>query len=81
MKAIGVKHERPEPELHPAFAAALEANPRAQQALDGFPPSARRDYLQWISEAKQEKTRANRIATAIQWLNEGKRRHWKYQNC
>jgi uncharacterized protein YdeI (YjbR/CyaY-like superfamily) len=69
------------PELHPEFAAALAAAPKAKAALDGFPPSAQRDYLEWIAEAKQPATRAKRIATAIEWLSEGKRRHWKYQNC
>ena len=67
--------------LHPAFARALAAAPKAKAALDGFPPSAQRDYLEWISEAKQDATRDKRIATAIEWLSEGKRRHWKYQNC
>jgi uncharacterized protein YdeI (YjbR/CyaY-like superfamily) len=76
-----VKHEPAQTELHPEFAAALNANPKARQVLDGFPPSARRDYLEWIAEAKQDKTRAKRIADAIEWLGEGKRRHWKYQNC
>ena len=77
-----VKHEpKPPAELHPDFAAALEANPKAKAALDGFPPSARRDYLDWIAEAKQDATRAKRIATAVEWLAEGKRRHWKYENC
>lgn len=75
------KHEPAQTELHPEFAAALNANPKARQVLDGFPPSARRDYLEWIAEAKQDKTRAKRIADAIEWLGEGKRRHWKYQNC
>lgn len=77
-----VKHEpKPEPVLHPEFAAALEANPKAKEVLDGFPPSAQRDYLEWIAEAKQDATRTKRIATAVEWLSEGKRRHWKYQNC
>ena len=76
------KHEpKPTPSIHPDFAAALKANPKAKAALDGFPPSAQRDYFEWISEAKQDATRAKRIATAIEWLAEGKRRHWKYQNC
>ena len=70
-----------EPTLHPAFAQALAAAPRAKATLDAFPPSAQRDYLEWISEAKQDATREKRIATAIEWLSEGKRRHWKYQNC
>ena len=76
------KHEpKPAATLHPAFAAALESNPAAKATLDGFAPSARRDYLDWISEAKQEATRAKRIATAIEWLAQGKKRHWKYQDC
>ena len=69
------------PGLHPEFAAALKAAPKAKATLDGFPPSAQRDYLEWVAEAKQPATRAKRIATSIEWLNEGKRRHWKYQNC
>ena len=76
------KHEpKPAPELHPDFATALESAPKARAVLDGFPPSARREYLEWVSEAKQETTRTKRIATAIEWLSEGKRRHWKYENC
>ena len=71
----------PRPSLHPDFAAALEANPAAKAMLDGFSPSAQRDYLEWISEAKQDATRAKRIATAVEWLAEGKKRHWKYQDC
>ena len=67
--------------MHPAFAEALAKAPKAKVVLDGFPPSAQRDYLEWISEAKQDATRAKRIATAVEWLSEGKRRHWKYQNC
>ena len=77
-----VKHEpKPPAELHPEFAAALEASPKARAVLDGFPPSARRDYLDWIADAKQDTTRTKRIATAIEWLSEGKKRHWKYENC
>ena len=72
---------KPAAELHPEFAAALARAPKAKAALDSFPPSAQRDYLDWIAEAKQDSTRGKRIASAIEWLNEGKRRHWKYQNC
>lgn len=76
------KHEpRPAPEIHPEFEAALAKAPASRAALEAFPPSAQRDYFEWISEAKQDSTRRNRIATAIEWLSEGKRRHWKYQNC
>lgn len=77
-----VKHEpKPPAELHPEFAAALKTHPKAAAVLEGFPPSARRDYLDWVAEAKQDATRAKRIATAIEWLSEGKKRHWKYESC
>jgi uncharacterized protein YdeI (YjbR/CyaY-like superfamily) len=72
---------KPAPGLHPEFAAALAKAPQARAVLDSFPPSAQRDYFEWIAEAKQDATRQKRIATAIEWLGEGKRRHWKYQNC
>ena len=76
------KHEpKPPAELHPAFAAALAKNPAAKATLDSFAPSARRDYLDWIAEAKQDATRDKRIATAVEWLAEGKKRHWKYESC
>ena len=53
------KHEpKPAPELHPEFAAALADAPKAKATLDGFPPSAQREYLEWIAEAKQDATRA-----------------------
>ena len=69
------------PEMHPDFAKALAAAPKAKAVLEGFPPSAQRDYLEWIADAKQDSTREKRIATAVEWLSEGKRRHWKYENC
>jgi len=72
---------KPPPPLHPQFAKALAASPKAKAALDSFPPSAQRDYLEWIAEAKQDATREKRIATAIDWLSEGKRRNWKYEKC
>lgn len=70
---------KPAPELHPEFAAALSANPQARATLDSFPPSARRDYLEWIADAKRDSTRARRIATAIEWLRQGKRHNWRYE--
>lgn len=76
------KHEpKPPPAMHPEFAAALAEAPAAKATLDGFSPSAQRDYLEWVGEAKQETTREKRIADAVRWLSEGKKRHWKYENC
>jgi uncharacterized protein YdeI (YjbR/CyaY-like superfamily) len=61
------------------FAAALEANPTAKATYDGFSPSKRKDYLEWITEAKSDATRRKRLDTSIQWLAEGKSRMWKYE--
>lgn len=77
-----VKHApKSEPQLHRDFAAALDKAPKAKATLEQFPPGARRDYLDWISEAKRDETRAKRIATAVEWLSEGKKRHWNYERC
>jgi len=74
------KHEpRSAAEIHPEFAAALDAAPAAKATFDSFPPGQRREYVDWIAEAKQEATRQKRIATAVEWIGEGKRRNWKYE--
>jgi uncharacterized protein YdeI (YjbR/CyaY-like superfamily) len=76
------KHEpKPAPEMHPDFASALAKADKAKSTFDNFPPSCRREYLEWISEAKREETRNKRIATAVEWLADGKRRNWKYESC
>jgi uncharacterized protein YdeI (YjbR/CyaY-like superfamily) len=72
---------KPTPEMHPEFAAALVRAPTAKTAFDCFAPSHRREYLEWIAEAKRDETRHKRIATAIGWLSEGKRRNWQYERC
>lgn len=72
---------RPAAEPHPDFLAALEREPEARAAFDAFPPGSRREYAEWIGEAKREETRAKRIATAIAQLREGKNLHWKYERC
>jgi uncharacterized protein YdeI (YjbR/CyaY-like superfamily) len=60
------------------FSAALKKNARARKTFEDFPPSKRREYLEWVTEAKREETRRERLATSIKWLAEGKARHWKY---
>lgn len=60
------------------LATALARNARAKKAFDAFSPSHRREYLEWITEAKRPETRDRRIATALTWLEEGKPRNWKY---
>ncbi|BAI97319.1 hypothetical protein Sj15T_17590 [Sphingobium sp. TA15] len=65
--------------LHPAFAAAIEADPAAAAIWAGFPPGKIRDYCEWINEAKTDATRDKRIAQAVEWIAEGKGRNWKYE--
>ena len=61
------------------FAAELTSHPAAEQFFAGLASSHRREYLEWITEAKRDETRSKRIATALEWLAEGKRRNWKYE--
>lgn len=61
------------------LARALKANKSAAAAFDGFSPSARREYVAWLLDAKTDETRARRLETATGWIAEGKTRNWKYQ--
>ena len=79
--AIKRKTKPPKPELEvpPELAEALAGDAAATATFDGFPPSCRRDYSEWIGEAKRPETKARRVAEAIAMLREGKRRNWKYE--
>jgi uncharacterized protein YdeI (YjbR/CyaY-like superfamily) len=61
------------------LSAALAKNKKAQAQFNSFSPSCRNEYVQWITEAKRDETRQKRLATAIQWMAEGKSRNWKYE--
>lgn len=74
----GNSSSKPTIPVPPAFAEALAATPEAQKVFDGFPPSCRREYLVWITEAKWEETRTRRIAQAVAQLSQGKRYNWQY---
>jgi uncharacterized protein YdeI (YjbR/CyaY-like superfamily) len=63
------------------FAAALFQDKRAATVFAGFSPSCRREYIEWVAEAKRAETRERRIATAVAWIGEGKQRNWKYESC
>ena len=63
------------------FATALQRNKKAAAVFAAFSPSCKREYVEWIADAKRQETRDKRIATALQWIAEGKQRNWKYQNC
>ncbi len=64
----------------PAYiTTAIKKNKKAFATWEAFAPSHRKEYAQWIDEAKTEATKEKRIAQAIEWMAEGKSRHWKYQ--
>lgn len=67
-----------EPPVPDDLAAALRRNAKARATFEGFAPGYRRDYIEWIVEAKREDTRQRRVAQAVEWLVEGKSRNWKY---
>jgi uncharacterized protein YdeI (YjbR/CyaY-like superfamily) len=82
----GVKIERRPPRratvdtAPPAdLAAALKKNKKANASFKAFPPSHKREYIEWITEAKGGDTRARRLKTAVDWMAEGKPRNWKYE--
>jgi uncharacterized protein YdeI (YjbR/CyaY-like superfamily) len=72
---------KPLPETPAALAAALLKNKAAAAQFAAMPPGCKREYCEWIAEAKRDETRDKRVATAIEWIAEGKRRNWKYENC
>lgn len=59
----------------------LTKNPKAEQVFNDFSYSHKKEYVEWIVEAKRETTREKRIEQMLEWLNEGKHRNWKYENC
>jgi uncharacterized protein YdeI (YjbR/CyaY-like superfamily) len=61
------------------LAAALKKDKKARTTFEGFAPSHRREYIEWITGAKRAETRAKRVATAVAWMAEGKRHNWKYE--
>jgi uncharacterized protein YdeI (YjbR/CyaY-like superfamily) len=73
--------EKRELRIPPDFAAALKNRPKALAAFEQFSPSHKREYVEWITEAKREATRKERLVTAIEWMAEGKPRYWKYARC
>lgn len=63
------------------LAAALKKSTMATKAFADFSPSCKREYADWIAEAKRPETRAKRVKQAVEWIAQGKQRNWKYMNC
>jgi uncharacterized protein YdeI (YjbR/CyaY-like superfamily) len=80
----GVRPKReaksPKPPLDPPgyMMAALRRNKKALATFEAFRPSQRREYVEWVVEAKADDTRQRRLETAIEWMAQAKGRNWKY---
>ena len=61
--------------------SALKKNKKALSTFDDFSYSHKKEYVEWITEAKREETRSQRLAAAVAWMAEGKARNWKYERC
>ncbi|WP_228370659.1 YdeI/OmpD-associated family protein [Candidatus Korobacter versatilis] len=84
----GISVERPKPSkekkdvvVPPFITAAIKKNKKAQATWDGFSNSHKKEYVEWITEAKTEETRNRRVQQMLEWLPEGKARNWKYERC
>ena len=71
--------EKKELEVPEYFIKVLKKNKKALQTFQAFSFSHKKEYVTWITEAKTEETRNKRMDTAVEWMEEGKGRHWKYQ--
>ena len=61
------------------FTKALNKNKKALKTFENFSPSKRKEYVEWVTEAKTEETKNKRLETAVEWISEGKSRNWKYE--
>ena len=80
VKAPPMRRQGPRPALKapPDLVKALAKNKKAQATFNGFAPGQRREYVEWVLDAKRAETREQRITTAVEWMAEGKVRNWKY---
>jgi uncharacterized protein YdeI (YjbR/CyaY-like superfamily) len=79
VKVPRVSKPKPPLETPAAMMAAIRKNRKAHQTFAAFSPSCRREYVEWITDAKTDQTRNRRITQAVEWIAEGKRRNWKYE--
>jgi uncharacterized protein YdeI (YjbR/CyaY-like superfamily) len=85
LNEAGIKIPRPKPKatkpvvVPDYFLTVLKQNKKALAAFEDFSPSHKREYVEWITEAKREETRAKRIQAAVKLMTQGKSRNWKYE--
>lgn len=80
----GVKQKKKEPlssseiVIPDILKNALKNNDKANATFEKFSPSNKKEYIEWINDAKTDSTKAKRLETTLEWLEEGKVRNWKY---
>ena len=87
LKNAGVKlpqkakpQAKAEPVTPPDYLASrLKGNARARKTWEGFSPSHRKEYIQWLTDAKRDDTREKRLERTLEQLAQGKPLNWKYQ--
>ena len=72
---------KPPPQVPAALSAGFKKNKAAASQFSAMPAGAQREYCEWIAEAKRNETRDKRVVMAVEWIAQGKRRNWKYENC
>jgi uncharacterized protein YdeI (YjbR/CyaY-like superfamily) len=75
------RNEKKDLEIPAYFTAALKKNRKALALFEAFSYSKKKDYVEWLTEAKTDETRERRLETSVQWIAEGKSRNWKYERC
>jgi len=88
LNELDIKVQRPSkprrnvnPAVPSDFRIALRQNGKALENYENFSPSRKREYVDWLCEAKREETRLKRLEKAIAWLEQNKPRYWKYVDC
>jgi uncharacterized protein YdeI (YjbR/CyaY-like superfamily) len=77
-KVVMKKQKKGELVIPDYFMAAIKKNKKAIVTFEAFSTSHKREYVEWVVESKQEATRDKRLGQAVEWMAEGKSRHWKY---
>ena len=78
VKAPRTRTVKPPLKAPASMLAAIKKNKKAAAAYEAFSPSHKREYIEWITDAKSDETRSRRLTTAIEWMAQGKSRNWKY---
>jgi len=65
----------------PDILAAALRKAKLTAKFNGMSYAHRKEYVQWIMEAKKEETRLRRVNTTVEWISEGKGRNWKYEKA